>query len=138
MGAWSTSINGNDLAMDMRSEYSVAFSRHEPKAAVALLDAYMHRSSDSHDETDGDWVDYRYSLADYMWKKGVLYDELRDEVIGMIDRGAALDLYDNAKLLRKREKCWPNSAQSCFRPSRNESRSVSAASRPSRCSTQGM
>ncbi len=104
MGAWSTSINGNDLAMDMRAEYSVAFSRHEPEAAVALLDAYMHRSSGSHDENDGDWVDYRYSLADYMWKKGVLYDALRDEVIGMIDRGAALDLYDNAKMLRKREK----------------------------------
>lgn len=104
MGAWSVSITGNDLAQDMRAEYSIAFSRHDPEEAVALLDAYMHRNTGSHDDNDGDWVDYRYSLTDFMWKKGVLYDALRDEVIGMIDRGAGLDLYDDEKTLRKREK----------------------------------
>lgn len=45
MGAWSVSITGNDLAQDMRPESSIAFSRHDPEAAVALLDAYMHRSA---------------------------------------------------------------------------------------------
>ena len=104
MGAWSVSINGNDLAQDMRAEYSIAFSRHAPQEAVALLDAYMHREAAAHDENDGDWVDYRYSLADFMWKKGVLYETLRDEVISMIDRGAGLDLYDDERTLRKREK----------------------------------
>lgn len=104
MGTWSTSINGNDLAQDMRAEYSVAFSRHTPEEAVALLDAYIKKDMRGFDENDGDWVDYRYSLADFMWKKGVLYDILRDEVIRMIDRGAGLDLYDDEKILRKREK----------------------------------
>ena len=104
MGAWNTSINGNDLAQDMRAEYSVAFSRHMPEEAVALLDAYIKKDMRGFDENEGDWVDYRYSLADFMWKKGVLYDALRDEVIGMIDRGAGLDLYDDAKTLRQREK----------------------------------
>lgn len=41
MGAWSVSITGNDLAQDMRPEYGIAFSRHDPEDAVALLDAYM-------------------------------------------------------------------------------------------------
>lgn len=104
MGTWNTSINGNDLAQDMRAEYNVAFSRHTPEEAVALLDAYIKKDMRGFDENDGDWVDYRYSLADFMWKKGVLYDILRDEVIRMIDRGAGLDLYDDEKILRKREK----------------------------------
>lgn len=104
MGAWSTNINGNDLAQDMRAEYSVAFSRHAPEKAVALLDAYIKKDMRCFDENDGDWVDYRYSLADFMWKKGVLYDAMRDEVIRMIDNGAGLDLYDDEKTLRKREK----------------------------------
>lgn len=104
MGAWSVSLTGNDIAQDMLPEYSIAFSRHEPAQAVAMLDAYMRRDAASHDENDGDWVDYRYSLANFMWKKGVLYDALRDEVIGMIDRGAGLDLYDDDRMLRKRQK----------------------------------
>lgn len=104
MGTWSTSINGNDLAQDMRSEYSVAFSRHTPEKAVALLDAYIKKDMHTFDANDGDWVDYRYSLADFMWKKGVLYDAVRDDVIRMIDQGAGLDLYDDEKILRKREK----------------------------------
>ena len=104
MGAWSVSITGNDLAQDMRPEYGIAFSRHDPEDAVALLDAYMLRSAGGHDDNDGDWVDYRYSLADFMWKKGVLYDALRSEVIAMIDRGAGLDLYDDERTLRKRKK----------------------------------
>lgn len=108
MGAWSTSINGNDLAQDMRAEYSVAFSRHEPKEAVALLDAYIKKDMRFFDENDGDWVDYRYSLAHFMWKKGILYDTVRDEVIRMIDRGAGLDLYDDEKTLRKRETVLAN------------------------------
>ena len=104
MGVWSTSINGNDLAMDMQSEYSVAFSRHEPEEAVAILDAHIKKGMPHLDENDGDWVDYRYSLAWYMWKKGVLYDAIRDEVISMVDRGVGLDLYDDAQTLRQRKK----------------------------------
>lgn len=104
MGTWSTSINGNDLAMDMQAEYSVAFSRHEPEEAVAILDAYIKKDMPHFDENDGDWVNYRYSLAWYMWKKGVLYDAIRDEVISMVDRGVGLNLYDDAQTLRQREK----------------------------------
>lgn len=105
MGAWSVSINGNDTAQDLRPEYSVAFSRHEPEVAVALLDAFVRREWHSEPcDDDGDWVDYRYSLADYMWKKGVLTPAIRDEVIAMIDRGAGLSLYDHVPTLRKREK----------------------------------
>ena len=54
MGVWSTSINGNDLAMDMQSEYSVAFSRHEPEEAVAILDAHIKKGMPHLDENDGD------------------------------------------------------------------------------------
>lgn len=105
MGAWSVSITGNDTAQDLLVEYSVAFSRRDPDAATALLDAYVTREWQCTPcDDDGDWVDYRYSLADFMWKKGVLTNAIRDEVIAMIDRGAGLSLYDHAPTLRKRQK----------------------------------
>ena len=37
MGAWSVSITGNDLAQDMRPEYSIAFNRHAPEEAIPCL-----------------------------------------------------------------------------------------------------
>ncbi|MBQ2952995.1 MAG: hypothetical protein IJE07_05505 [Clostridia bacterium] len=103
MGAWSVSITGNDTARDLLTEYSAAFSRYAPAEAVALLDAYVRRDFRA-GPGDEDWVDYRYSLAQFMWKKGVLTDAVRDEVIAMIDRGECLDLYEDAATLRKRQK----------------------------------
>lgn len=103
MGAWSVSITGNDTAQDLLVEYAAALSRYAPEEALARLDEYVRRDFRT-GPGDEDWVDYRYSLADYMWKKGVLTDNLRDEVIAMIDRGECLDLYEDAPTLRKRQK----------------------------------
>ena len=103
MGAWSVSITGNDTAQDLLTEYSAAFSHYAPAEAVALLDDFVRRDFCAR-PGDEDWVDYRYSLAQFMWKKGVLTDAIRDEVIAMIDRGECLDVYEDAATLRKRKK----------------------------------
>lgn len=103
MGAWSVSITGNDTAQDLLTEYSAAFSHYAPAEAVALLDDFVRRDFCAR-PGDEDWVDYRYSLAQFMWKKGVLTDAIRDEVIAMIDRGECLDVYEDAATLRKRQK----------------------------------
>ncbi len=104
MGAWSTSINGNDTAEDLKQEYTVAFWKFEVPEALRLLDEYVRQDFDESDPEE--WVNYYYSLADFMWKKGILTDEVRDKAIAMIDSGFGLDLWEEAgeKTLQSRKK----------------------------------
>ena len=105
MGAWSTSITGNDTAQDLLSEYTAAFFRYDEEEAVRRIDEYVR----AHicDESDaGEWCDYFYSLADFMWKKGVLTEDVRRRAIGMIDSGFGLDVWaeQGPKTLASRQK----------------------------------
>lgn len=105
MGTWSTSITGNDTAQDLLSEYTAAFFKYDAEEAVQRIDSYVR----AHvcDETDPEeWCDYFYSLADFMWKKGILTEEIRQRAIGMIDCGFGLDLWaeEGPKTLAARQK----------------------------------
>lgn len=105
MGAWGTSINGNDTAEDLRSEYTVAFWRYDVDTAVAKLDAYVR--SLGIDESDSiTWCDYVYSLADYMWRKGILTDEIKQRALTMIQSGFGLEEWEETgeRVLRERKK----------------------------------
>lgn len=44
MGAWSTSVTGNDVAQDMRDEFRAAFALNAPEDAVKKLDAYAKQA----------------------------------------------------------------------------------------------
>lgn len=105
MGAWSTSITGNDTAQDLLSEYTAAFFKYDIDEAVRRIDEYVR----AHicDESDAEeWCDYFYSLADFMWKKGVLTEEIRQRAIDMIDSGFGLDVWAESgpKTLTARKK----------------------------------
>lgn len=104
MGAWSTSITGNDTAEDLKQEYTVAFWIFEVPQALQLLDEYVRQDFDESDPEE--WVNYVYSLADFMWKKGILTDEVRDRAISMIDSGFGLDIWEESgdKVLQSRKK----------------------------------
>ena len=105
MGTWSVSITGNDTAQDLLSEYSAAFFKYEPQEATAKIDAYVR--AEICDETDeGEWCNYFYSLADYMWRKGILTDEIRNKAVEMIDSGFGLDIWAESgdKILEKRKQ----------------------------------
>lgn len=105
MGAWSTSITGNDTAKDLASEYSAAFYKYDVDEALQRIDAYVR--TNMFDESDEEaWCDYYYSLADFMWKKGILTDAVRDAALRMIDSGFGLELWEEAgkKTLESRKK----------------------------------
>ena len=91
MGAWSAGINGNDTAQDLRSEYTAAFWYYDVPAALEKIEAYVRTMVNETDEDE--WCCYVYSLADFMWKKGILTEEVRDRAVGMIDSGFGLDAY---------------------------------------------
>ena len=105
MGAWSVSITGNDTAQDLLSEYTAAFYKYEPAEALQRIDNYVRENM--FDESDeGEWCDYFYSLADFMWKKGILTDEIKEKTLQMIDSGFGLELWAEAgeKTLKKRQQ----------------------------------
>lgn len=105
MGVWGTSVTGNDTAKDLYIEYSAAFYKYDTEKALAIIDNYVRTSM--FDETDEEeWCNYVYSLADFMWKKGILTDSVRDKAVGMIDSGFGLELWAEAgqKTLNSRKK----------------------------------
>lgn len=105
MGAWSTSITGNDTAQDLRSEYTAAFYKYDVPEALARIDAYVR--TNMFDESDPEeWCNYMYSLADFMWKKGILTESVRQQVIAMIEGDFGLELWAEAgqKTLDSRKK----------------------------------
>ena len=105
MGAWSTSITGNDTAKDLYIEYVAAFYKYDVEEALKRIDDYVRE--DLFDESDAEeWCNYFYSLADFMWKKGILTDSIRDKAIAMIDSGFGLELWAEAgqKTLDSRKK----------------------------------
>ena len=105
MGAWNASINGNDTAQDLKKEYQAAFFYNDVETALAKIGAYIRQ--DGYDESDeAEWCDYYYSLADFMWKHGILTDAVRYRSVEMIDSGFGLDLWKEAgaKTLEKRQR----------------------------------
>lgn len=105
MGAWSVSINGNDTAEDLRDEYTVAFWRYDVDTAISKIDAYVR--SEGIDGSDPvEWCDYIYSLADFMWRKGILTDEIKQKALTLIQTGFGLEIWEESgeKTLRQRKK----------------------------------
>ena len=104
MSAWSVSINGNDTAQDLKSEYQAAFFYHDTETALSKIDAFVRRNFDESDAEE--WCSYYYSLADFMWKHGILTDAVRNRAIEMIDTGFGLDIWEaeGAGILNKRKK----------------------------------
>lgn len=104
MGTWNASINGNDTAQDLRSEYQAAFLYNDVETALAKLDAYVRHDFDETDEEE--WSCYFYSLAEFMWKHGILTDGIRDRAIEMIDAGFGLEIWEaeGKSTLNKRKK----------------------------------
>ena len=105
MGAWGVAITSNDAAQDLKKDFQAAFSYYDVETALKKIDAYVRL--DGYDETDeSDWCDYYYSLANFMWKKGILTDKVRDTAINMIDTGFGLEIWadEGEKTLNKRKK----------------------------------
>lgn len=104
MGAWSVTINGNDTAQDLKSEYQAAFFYNDVETALTKIDSYVRINFDETDEEE--WTSYCYSLADFMWKHGILTDEVRDRAVEMIDSCFGLDIWaqEGNVILNKRKK----------------------------------
>lgn len=89
MGTWSTSITGNDTAQDLLFEYKAAFFYYDVDTAVKKIDEFVRTMFNETDEVE--FCAYFYSLAEFMWKKGILTDEIRDRAVKMVDSDFGMD-----------------------------------------------
>ena len=104
MGAWNVSITGNDTAQDLKYEYQTAFYYYDVEPALEKLAAYV-RAYICRESDEEEWCNYYYSLADFMWRKGILTDAVRDRAVRMIDEDFGLGLWaEDEKTLQKRKK----------------------------------
>lgn len=105
MGAWSTSISGNDTAQDLLYEYQAAFYHYDVETALSKIDQYV-RSQGIDERDKEEWCNYYYSLAAFMWKKGILTEEVKDTAVKMIDDKFGLELWAESgnQVLNKRVK----------------------------------
>jgi len=109
MGTWSASITGNDTASDLKSEYKVAFHCYDVDTALSKIDAYVR--NEGFDESDeGEWCDYYYSLANFMWDKGLLTVDVRDEAVRLIDTNYGIEIWKDSgiKTFKERKKVLKN------------------------------
>lgn len=105
MGSWSAGVWGNDTAEDLKFEYQCAFYRYAPEEAVRRLDEYVRTSIGDESDTI-EWCNYIYSLADFLWKKGILTETVKTAAVAMIDSGFGLDEWEESgkSVLAKRRK----------------------------------
>ena len=120
MGSWSAGVWGNDTAEDLKFEYQCAFYRYDPEEAVRRLDEYVRTSIGDESDTI-EWCNYIYSLADFMWKKGILTEAVKTAAVSMIDSGFGLDEWEKSGKSGGRR--WKSSARSSCPRCRSESRS---------------
>ena len=124
MGSWSAGVWGNDTAEDLKSEYQCAFYRYDPEESVRRLDEYVRTSVGDESDTI-EWCNYIYSLADFMWKKGILTEAVKTAAVSMIDSGFGLDEWEKSgkTALAKRRKALEKLRAQLRPRCRSESRS---------------
>lgn len=91
MGTWDAGITSNDTAQDLLNEYKAAFYSYDVDTAVKKIDDYVRTMFDESDEEE--FAAYYYSLAEFMWKKGILTDEIRERAVKMVDSEFGMELW---------------------------------------------
>ena len=95
MAQWNVSISGNDTAIDLIPEYTAAFYAYDTQKALRAIDSYVRESMFDESDTE-EWCNYIYSLADFMWKRGILTKKIKTTAIEMIDSGFGMEVWEDA------------------------------------------
>ena len=105
MGAWGTSIFSDDLAMDIRREYSVLLSvgKSSEEAEKMLIKYFSSIMNCNDPDEDVFW----FALALCEWKKGRLSQFVKEKALDALENGRDLNRWNtvgNEKNYEKRKK----------------------------------
>ena len=88
MGAWNTSLYGNDTARDVKGDYvhKLRSGKSDQEAMEAMLVEY-ERTKDDEDEGPLFWL----ALADTQWEYGRLTEPVREKALQLLGGSGAME-----------------------------------------------
>ena len=93
MGAWNTSLYGNDPARDVKGDYvhKLRSGKNDQEAMEAMLVEY-ERTKDDEDEGPLFWL----ALADTQWEYGRLTEPVREKALQLLAQGVDQERWSEA------------------------------------------
>ncbi len=101
MGAWGTGLYQNDLSADVKDDYisKLKGGKTDEEALQEIMEEYREEMED---------VDCKYDfflgLADTLWKKGRLTEELKTKALEMLEEEITSDRWESEKLRKERNR----------------------------------
>lgn len=101
MGAWETGLYQNDVSLDVRDDYisKLKSGKSDEEALREILQEYSEEFED---------VDCKYDaylgLADTLWKKGRLTDEIKTKALEMIEEDRISERWESDQIRKARGK----------------------------------
>ena len=101
MGTWGTGIHQNDVGEDVKEEYisKLKAGKTDEEALNEILKEYEKQIDD-----DDDVYDVYFSLADEMWKKGRLTEEIKNKALELISQEEQSGRWESEGLQKQRHK----------------------------------
>ena len=101
MGTWETGIYQNDLSMDVRDDYigKLKAGKTDDEALKEILEEYAEDARDSDCK-----YDFYLALADTMWKKGRLTEEIKLKALELIEEDKVSERWEHEKIRKERTK----------------------------------
>ncbi|MBQ5967966.1 MAG: hypothetical protein IJL60_09375 [Clostridiales bacterium] len=99
MGSWGYKIHQNDIALDVKEEYTalLKMGKSDEDALLSTLESLRDFADNSDDK-----YDYWFSLADLLFDYGRLTEEVKGHAISLIDEGGDLDRWDDRTKEKRR------------------------------------
>ena len=105
MGTWDVDIWADDVAQDLRLDLKDAYAFNDDE--TALSEIFRVNKDMIADETDDDYSVFFYALADWLWDKGRLPEDIKQKVLGMLERKEGMERFyetENKSLIQQRLK----------------------------------
>lgn len=101
MGTWDTGLYQNDLSADVRADYisKLKAGKADEEALQEILQEYKEESED-----DDEKYDFYLGLADTLWKKGRLTEELKAKALEILEEDKISDRWEGEKIRKERIK----------------------------------
>ena len=101
MGTWETGLYDNDLSCDVRDDYigKLKAGKTDEEALNEILEEYEEESED-----DDEKYDFYIALADTMWKKGRMTEDIKKMALKMIEEDKVSERWEDERVRKERAK----------------------------------
>ncbi len=91
MGCWGTGLYSNDVAADILDMCREIFPFVTVEKGVKMvLEEYKEILGDSGDD---DYANFWYVFSDYLWKHGILTDEIKSHTLKLLEEKAGMEIW---------------------------------------------